>query len=55
MKEEFKIQTVSQRGGSEISGTKTRQAIKDNDFESFKSMTHKSVHPFFKEMQKYLK
>ena len=50
----FKLAMVDERGEGGPSGTKVRAAITTGDYEMFKSMTPKSVHPFYKELKKYL-
>jgi len=50
----FKLAMVDERGEGGPSGTKVRAAITAGDYETFKSMTPKSVHPFYKELKKYL-
>lgn len=42
------------RTGADVSATKVRQAIKDGDEETFKSMTPKGEWSFFKKLQKEL-
>jgi cytidyltransferase-like protein len=39
------------RGDEDVSATKVRNALKDDDFEAFKKLTHKNVHKMFKELQ----
>ncbi len=43
------------RGDDDISATKVRQAISDDDIETFKKITSKGSHKFFKKLQKELK
>ena len=43
-----------QRGDEDVSATKVRNALKADDFEAFKKLTHKKVHPMFDELKKKL-
>lgn len=43
-----------QRGDEDVSATKVRNALKADDFEAFKKLTHKNVHKMFDELKKKL-
>ena len=53
--QEFRLEMVDERIPNGPSGTKVREAIASGDFESFKSMTPKSLHKFFGELEKQMK
>ena len=52
--EPFRLEMVDERAVGGPSGTKVREAILNDDEVTFKNMTPKSVHPFFKELKKYI-
>jgi hypothetical protein len=45
---------VDERIPNGPSGTLVREAIQNDDEASFRKMTPKSVHPFYKELKKYI-
>jgi cytidyltransferase-like protein len=53
--QEFRLEMVDERIPNGPSGTKVREAIASGDFESFKTMTTKSLHKFFGELEKQMK
>jgi cytidyltransferase-like protein len=52
--EPFELKMVDQRVEGGPSGTKVREAIIAGDQAAFEKMTPRSVHPFYKELKKYL-
>jgi phosphopantetheine adenylyltransferase len=52
--EPFRLEMVDERGIGGPSGTKVREAIQNDDEATFKKMTPKSIHPFYKELKKYI-
>jgi cytidyltransferase-like protein len=52
--EPFILKNVDERQTGGPSGTKVREAIVADDKSAFEQMTPKSVHPFYKELKKYL-
>lgn len=52
--EPFNLEMVDQRVEGGPSGTKVREAIIAGDQDAFEKMTPRSVHPFYKELKKYL-
>jgi cytidyltransferase-like protein len=51
---EFSVQMVDARNPGGPSGTKVREAIIAGDQNEFEKLTPKSVHPFYKELKKYI-
>ena len=52
--EPFKLEMVDERAAGGPSGTKVREAIQNDDEATFNKMTPKSLHPFYKELKKYI-
>jgi cytidyltransferase-like protein len=52
--EPFELKNVDERQSGGPSGTKVREAIIADNKAEFEKMTPKSVHPFYKELKKYL-
>lgn len=52
--EPFRLEMVDERIPNGPSGTAVREAIQNDDEAAFKKMTPKSVHPFYKELKKYI-
>jgi hypothetical protein len=50
----FDVAMVDERIEGGPSGTKVREAIQADDEMAFKALTPKSVHPFYKELKKYI-
>jgi|LakMenE01Jun11ns_1017448.scaffolds.fasta_scaffold9943446_4 cytidyltransferase-like protein len=51
----FSVIMVDERRADGPSGTKVREALMNDDKEAFEKATPRSLHPFYKELQKYLK
>jgi|LakMenEpi03Aug12_release.lakeMendotaPanAssembly.Ray.scaffolds.fasta_scaffold175428_2 cytidyltransferase-like protein len=51
----FTVKMVDAREGDGPSGTKVRQALKDDDQTAFNDLMPKELHKYFKELQKYVK
>ena len=47
----FEIAMVDERTDNKYSGTKVREALKNDHFDEFKSMTPKSIHKFYDELK----
>lgn len=52
--EPFRLEMVDERAVGGPSGTKVREAIQNDDEDTFNKMTPKSLHPFYKELKKYI-
>lgn len=52
--QEFILKSVDERAEGGPSGTRVRAAIAAGDEQAFREMTPHSVHPFYKELKKYL-
>ena len=52
--EPFKLEMVDERGEGGPSGTKVREAIKNDDEATFKKMTPESMHEYYDELKKQL-
>lgn len=52
--EPFRLESVDERVEGGPSGTRVRSAISEGNQAAFEKMTPKSVHPFYKELKKYL-
>jgi hypothetical protein len=50
----FDVAMVDERSEGGPSGTKVREAIQSDDEHEFRLLTPKSVHPFYKELKKYI-
>jgi cytidyltransferase-like protein len=51
----FTVKMVDAREGDGPSGTKVRQALKDDNQEAFNALMPKELHKYYKELQKYVK
>lgn len=51
---DFKLEIVDVREKDGPSGTKVRDSIQNNDFESFQEMMPDYLHSYFKELQKFI-
>jgi cytidyltransferase-like protein len=51
----FAVKMVDAREGDGPSGTKVRQALKDDDQAAFDALMPKELHKYYKELQKYVK
>ena len=52
--EPFRLEMCDERAPGGPSGTRVREAIIAGDIKLFEEMTPKSVHPFYKQLKKYL-
>jgi hypothetical protein len=52
--EPFRLEMVDERIPNGPSGTKVRESISDGDEKAFKKMTPRSIHPFYKDLEKYI-
>ena len=53
--DEFSVAMVDQRLADGPSGTKIREYLMNDDKTAFEKATPRSLHPFYKELQKYIK
>ena len=51
----FNVKMVDAREGDGPSGTKVRQALRDNDKASFDRIMPKELHKYYEELRKYIK
>jgi|TARA_B110000908_G_scaffold169862_1_gene227929 hypothetical protein len=50
----FELKMVNSRTEDEVSGTAVRQALKDDDKDTFESMMPKELHKYFDKLKKYI-